>query len=691
MRAAAARDAYGRPDPGAPAVEVVAVGCTPADANTLAIALRNAGIAVHAEVAADLNELVRLFDAGQRDLILIDIAAVADPAEIVDALQSSGQPVASVLLADDPAANLSLVEQLGARDIVAQADTERLALIVRREFHSVTVMRDLDEARRRLAAAEQRCDHLLGAASDAIAYVHHGMHVRANPAYARLFGFTDTTEVEDLPIMDLLAPAERKKFKGVLRDLDSGEGAANTDTVVVREGGEECPVTMTFCAAQVDGEQCSQIVVRERREEEPAGPVGTPTILPDESDFLERVDAVLTAGTSDTAPFGLLLLDIYNAGQVQKRLGLARTEAAMQELAAALQALAGQTAGICGRIGDYNLALLAPLSTAGQSLAQQGLDILAAVAESNDALKGATPEFNLAVSVADAPGTKASRLLARARETLHPLTAWRNGTAVPVPATAQVKPVDPAMVELIDNALAHDRFRLKYQPIVSLQGDTREHYSILLRLLDPNDVELSPADFLEQAAASERLVAIDRWVVKNSIRELAEQRAEGRKIVFFVTLSSAAILDHGFLLWICDCLREHQAKGAWLVFQFDVHDVIEHVEPARHLAEGLKKINCNIALDHYPRSTDAEAVLDQLPLDAVRLSSEFMVDLATSNERQAQLTDINRKLQERGLKTVATAVEDANSLAVLWNTGVNYIQGYFLQEPSNSITYAYDG
>ncbi len=39
------------------------------------------------------------------------------------------------------------------------------------------------------------------------------------------------------------------------------------------------------------------------------------------------------------------------------------------------------------------------------------------------------------------------------------------------------------------------------------------------------------------------------------------------------------------------------------------------------------------------------------------------------------------------IKTVATGVEDANSLAVLWSIGVNYIRGYFLQEPDQSINY----
>ena len=35
-------------------------------------------------------------------------------------------------------------------------------------------------------------------------------------------------------------------------------------------------------------------------------------------------------------------------------------------------------------------------------------------------------------------------------------------------------------------------------------------------------------------------------------------------------------------------------------------------------------------------------------------------------------------------------LEDANSLAILWSVGVNYIRGYFIQEPSPTVNYDFD-
>ena len=83
----------------------------------------------------------------------------------------------------------------------------------------------------------------------------------------------------------------------------------------------------------------------------------------------------------------------------------------------------------------------------------------------------------------------------------------------------------------------------------------------------------------------------------------------------------------------------------------------------------------------------ADALLKHLEIDVVKLSPEFMRGLATEQQQQDRMNEVNRKLQDAGYKTIASSVEDASSLAILWNIGVNYIQGYFLQEPSSTITF----
>ena len=78
-------------------------------------------------------------------------------------------------------------------------------------------------------------------------------------------------------------------------------------------------------------------------------------------------------------------------------------------------------------------------------------------------------------------------------------------------------------------------------------------------------------------------------------------------------------------------------------------------------------------------------------MDYVRFSASLVDDLAASQQKQDHLRELNSKALQQGVKTVVMGVEDANSLALLWTVGISYIQGYFLQEPSEHISYEFTG
>ncbi|MEW7976712.1 MAG: EAL domain-containing protein [Candidatus Sedimenticola endophacoides] len=227
---------------------------------------------------------------------------------------------------------------------------------------------------------------------------------------------------------------------------------------------------------------------------------------------------------------------------------------------------------------------------------------------------------------------------------------------------------DEAIVKMIGESLAKDNFRLLFQPVVSLQGDTRENYAVLLRMLDGQGNEIRPLQFLKHAVASGQMVDIDRWVIKHVIETLAAERGQGRKVNFFITLSSTALEDDGLLLWICGTTRR---KGPG--------------SPSRSRTKSVAtswKIRCQIAIDQFGTNPKAEILLKHLKADYVKLDQSLMADLAVRQEKQDNLNQLTSLALSYEVKTIATGVEDANSLAILWTVGVNYTQGYFLPRVS---------
>ncbi|MBT8127977.1 MAG: EAL domain-containing protein, partial [Gammaproteobacteria bacterium] len=73
--------------------------------------------------------------------------------------------------------------------------------------------------------------------------------------------------------------------------------------------------------------------------------------------------------------------------------------------------------------------------------------------------------------------------------------------------------------------------------------------------------------------------------------------------------------------------------------------------------------------------------------DYIRLDKSFMNDLADNPQNQETIKQITEQASELGKFTIAQFVKDANSLSILWGMGVNFIQGYFLQEPQPEMNY----
>ncbi|MET0089902.1 MAG: EAL domain-containing protein [Candidatus Thiodiazotropha sp.] len=240
---------------------------------------------------------------------------------------------------------------------------------------------------------------------------------------------------------------------------------------------------------------------------------------------------------------------------------------------------------------------------------------------------------------------------------------------------------------LIRYAFDQDHFQLVYQPIVSLHGDTRENYAVTVRLLDENKEAIQPDHFLSKVDEIGRMPELDRWVIRRAIEEIALQRKKGKKINFLISISGRSLEEDTLLLFVCDCLRDYEAKGSWVTFQFNDTDARTHLHQLQKFAEGLKKIKCKICIDHFGLAKKPEAILGSFPIGFIQFDSSFLADLSSDQDKQDKLNHLNEVVQEENIKTIASGVEEANSLAILWSIGVNYIRGYFIQEPSPSIDY----
>ncbi len=682
-------------DNGNSPLELLMVGCSPEEAARCVTALRNSGQAARMESADSRDTLVRLLETEPADIVTVNMDSNKLPADVAIELVREANPSAAIILtSSNPQDHIDFAIQNDVRDLVNSSEHQYFVFSLKREYQTLLLRQELATTKRRYESARKRFLGLLTHAQDAIAYIHDGMHVQANPAYCEMFGITEE-DIEGLPAMDLITPESRDAFKKALRKSIK-TGSLSKTLVCRRMDGSNVEVDMELSSSELGGEICTQIIIHQRDQSDELQARITElsntdplTGLSNRYAFIREFESALAQGKIEPGT-KLVEIAIHNFSEIYDSTDVFRSDQLLKGSADLIRRELSPHARLLARFGDHEfMALL----HSEQQPADQVIDACLRTLE--------TGELDQHCDLPIAPRFGAGRISVdgqqSARELIRQCCKINRKTHQPTEEQSQEPPqedviaptsalqIDRGIIDQIDYALEHDTFRLMYQPIVSLGGDTRENYSVLLRLVTRSGEEKTHEWFEEAARQGERLAEIDRWVIRQAIRELARHRQTKRKINFHIQLSREGAMDDSMLLWVCDCLREFRAKGAWLYFQFDMEQLRKATPEVIRLIEGLKKINCRISCGGVDdRNLDLDT-MEKHQVDIVRLAPSMVENLAADAKAQDRLAALNTQIQEAGIKTIATSIENANTLALLWNIGVNLVQGYFLQEPAPSI------
>ncbi len=240
------------------------------------------------------------------------------------------------------------------------------------------------------------------------------------------------------------------------------------------------------------------------------------------------------------------------------------------------------------------------------------------------------------------------------------------------------------LMERIERALEGEGFTLALQPIVSLMGDSREHYSVLVRLRRPDGGLATAAQIIRSAAGSGRMADIDRWVLRTALRLLNRHRRAAEKAAFFLSLSPELLADEELLIWICDALREFDVRGSWLTFQLQERHALTERTRWSELVVGLREIRCRVCVNDSGLLSASDGDALGKP-DFVKFAPTLASGLSGDRDKQRRLLDLIGRTKARGIRAIVTGVEDSRALNLLWDAGIEYVQGNYLQEPVTSL------
>ncbi|WDE04129.1 EAL domain-containing protein [Thalassomonas viridans] len=241
---------------------------------------------------------------------------------------------------------------------------------------------------------------------------------------------------------------------------------------------------------------------------------------------------------------------------------------------------------------------------------------------------------------------------------------------------------EPRWAARIHQALENDEFELFFQPIRALndQANSKQHLEILLRLKSDNQY-LSPNVFLPAVERFRLTDKVDSWVVNKAFSWLNQHQELWGKVVISINLSGESITNTGLIDHI---LSRHQAlpfPADAVCFEITETAAIANMSMATTMVEKLRFAGFAIALDDFGKGFSTFSYLKNLPAKYIKIDGSYVKDVLNNQSDLAIVKAINSLAKTLDMHTIAEFVQCEQSMSLLADIGVDFVQGYGIAMP----------
>lgn len=648
--------------------------------------LRNAGHRMRALWVSTLAELELQLQRQPPDLLLASDHAESPPLATVIGCVLRFAPTLPVLALANQLGGERLLRaaSAGARDLVCDSDPDSLQHLQRvclREFASYRQLRELTRTRAQLADYEARYKQLLTGTGDAVVHLYEGILSQANPAFASLLGYTGPAELEGMPLMDLVAPEHQVAVKDLLRQLNNGKlSEQSLECSLLGQGGARVGVSAQLTRGEAAGEPFIEMLIRARS----ARPQTLPAVAAVAEPGRRAFYAALAAPPEEPRLRALVFAVVDGFSGLEDRVGYDDAELLLEHVRTALAALLqGRDALFRFSTHEFGLVLARPDALAFEALASGvGSELGRRVFSTPDH----DAQLSLSITVYPLAGDEnLEQVIAASVREARQLSSIGGGNSVrvlgPTAQASAEEHEDTQRAESLRQAIEQNRLKLAYQTIASLEGESAQHFDVLVRMINEQGEEIHASAFIRTAEKHGLMRAIDRWVMSRVLRVIASREPKTGGSMLFVKLSEDTLKDaESFFPWLNEALKGRRLQDSELCFEIQERVLQNHIRKAKALTKALRDLGASLAIDHFGIGTSSAQLIEHLPINFLKFHSSFTQGFA-EKDVQAKMTMLMDLARQKQVKTIVSHVEDANVMARMWQMGVNYIQGYHVQEP----------
>jgi len=673
-------------------LNILAVDDDPGTVREIEALLEDARLRFH--FADTTNAFSRILEAEPVDLAIIHIHPGSEPLleAVARQLRSSEPPIPLIAMVSPESESALAAAHSGVNGCVRIDDPRGIARVVGERVTLIRNDRSQRMSLRQSSDIHERYNLLLESSREAIAYLHEGLHIYANPSYLELFGYSSFKELEGFSILDMLSPGpEATDLKQLLKSLARGDLPDDAlELGAHRADGSKFRASVAFSPARYDGEACTQMMIREvvesgdsaelQREIDKLRSRDILTDLLNRQAFIKHLQKELEQ-PPENRHMAVVQVSLDEHASLQEKIGAAATDLLIRQTADIFRETISNDM-LPARLADHILAarIWFEERTEAESLATRIIESFSGrILEIRD--KSPTVTASVGLAVGGSQLFSADELLAQSESALREAHRTGGNSYVRYRPSSDTRDADDTeqWTERLRHALNNKEFRLVQLPITSMEDDEFLITEFETRLrVDGSDEIIMPGTFRPAAAASGLASDLDRDLIGNLVKWLGNRTQPGGDLL--VPLSGQSLGNDELIVEIQQLVDDGTLDGRRLILGFREPEVRESIRELQRVMSRLGARGVRFALVDVTPDSKVDLLLKNVDVDFLKLGGDLSGALRNNEAERRALESLAATASRHDIQVIAPQVENTTELAALWQFGITLVQDDFVRD-----------
>jgi len=237
-------------------------------------------------------------------------------------------------------------------------------------------------------------------------------------------------------------------------------------------------------------------------------------------------------------------------------------------------------------------------------------------------------------------------------------------------------------VRFIVDAMDNDRVEVFYQPIFSTYESAFISAEALVRIRNIKGKIVPPSEFVEIAEKNGLIIRLGEIVFRKVCEFLNKHHPDDLGIKYIeVNLSMIQCEYIKLADDYIEIMEQYNVNPKWI--NLEITESASNVSKSHMLMniEKLRTYGVHFSLDDFGTGHSNLNYIVDMPVNIVKFDKEMISSYFDNGKAKYVMDAAMHMIQGMDLKIVSEGIEDEDQYNVMYDLGINYIQGYYFSKP----------